>query len=36
MPLDLIADGEPLPLEDAPALRALRWRDAEDQPPAAT
>lgn len=34
--LDLIADGEPLPLEDAPALRALRWRDAQDQPPAVT
>jgi DNA-binding MarR family transcriptional regulator len=31
--LDLIADGEPLPLEDAPALHALRWRDEHDQPP---
>jgi DNA-binding MarR family transcriptional regulator len=33
--LDLIAGGAALPLEDAPALRALRWRDAEGQPPAA-
>jgi hypothetical protein len=28
--LDLIADGELLPIEDAPA---LRWRDAQEQPP---
>jgi DNA-binding MarR family transcriptional regulator len=34
--LDLVADGEPLPLEDSPALHALRWRDAQDQPPAVT